>query len=422
MTAATLSPGGFRSAGTPDDAARTKRFPIRQRTGTAAQHLKAHVVDVGIEELGKLSDREVVLFMADAMWGSTTYMDCPHCGTMDEHYFRSKERRWKCTSCDKTFSVTSKTVLADHKLPLRKILTMALSWANGASGKPALQLRRDWKVAYTTAFTLAHKLREGLLRGFNVGLLAGVLEMDGADQLGRRYKEKRNKPQGGGPRSKPTLQAHHLKEKVDMETGEIVGPPPPPKFGKSKRQPEDRRLLLVIRQRGIARGRGAAATRVGIAVTEASETVRLMAEKYASTESHIMSDEDPSYAHFGLLFASHETVNHSREFSNSKGVNNNQAESFNWRMKRLVRGIYLNPSVKYLQDYAAEAAWREDTRKLSVGNRLKHLLKATLGVGLSKWWRGYTQGHHREEELLLESARPVTTRGKEKGWKEKPPR
>ena len=100
----------------------------------------------------------------------------------------------------------------------------------------------------------------------------------------------------------------------------------------------------------------------------------------------------------------------------------NLAESFNWRMRRAVEGIYLNPSNKYLLDYAAEMAWREDTRRLSTGKKLKHLLKNALGIGLSQWWRGYTQGHHREDELLIEGPQKAKTRGKPKGWTSKPPR
>lgn len=45
-----------------------------------------------------------------------------------------------------------------------------------------------------------HKLREGILRGHNTGMLCGVQEVDGMDVNGRRYKEKRNKPQGAAAR------------------------------------------------------------------------------------------------------------------------------------------------------------------------------------------------------------------------------
>jgi transposase-like protein len=391
-------------------------FPLRKRTGTAAFHLSKEAVDFGMEDLEGLSPLQAVMFLAKILWGSTKEMPCPHCGTIDEHYWSLKELRWKCAGCDKRFSVTSGTVFADRKLPLVKILKIAFSWANGASGKPALQLRRDWNVSYPTVFTLIHKLREGLLRGHNTGILCGVQEMDGMDVNGRRYREKRNKPQGAKPAGKATIPAHLLKPDADAE------PPKPPKFGKAERQPLERRILLVMRQRGVTKGKGAVATRVAVAISECSKTVTAMATLGASAESVVMSDEDPAYAGFGALFAAHHTVCHSRELSRPGGVNNNQAESFNWRMRRAVEGVYLSASNKYLKDYGAEQAWREDTRRLSTGKKLKHLLRVALGVGLSLWWRGYMQGKHREEELLIEGPRPAAGRGKKVGAKPKPPR
>lgn len=399
-----------------------KPFPLRKRTGTAAYHLSTEAVDFGYDDLDKLTNREAVQFLAMARWGSHTTMSCVHCGTLDEHYWRAGDLRWKCKCCGSTFSVTSGTLFADRKLPLVKILKIAFSWANGASGKPALQLRRDWRVAYATAFNLAHKLREGLVRGFNTGVLCGVVEMDGADMNGRRYREKRNRPLGGGAAGRPKIPEHLLKPRVDPETGEIMGPPKPPKFDKASRQPEDRRLLLVMRQRGQTQGKGAVATRVAIALRESAHTVVTMARRFASAESEVMSDEDPSYATFSKLFAAHNTINHSKAYSAPGGVNNNQAESFNWRMRRSVEGIYLSPSNKYLADYAAENAWREDTRRLSTAKRLRHVFKVALGVGMSQWWRNYTHGHNRVEELLVEGPRKVKTRGKPKGWEPKPPR
>lgn len=408
------------SAAAPDEA--KKLFPLRKRTGTAAFHMSKKAVGFGFEDLDQLNPREAVRFLAETMWGSSKTMPCAHCGTVDDHYWTPKELRWKCKCCDKRFSVTSGTVFADHKLPLLKILKIIFSWANGASGKPALQLRRDWNVAYSTAFTLMHKLREGLLRGFNVGVLCGVHEMDGMDVNGRRYKEKRNRPLGGGAAGKPKIPEHLLKPKVDPDTGEILGPPLPPKFGKTAKQPEDRRLLLVMRQRGVGKGTGAVATRIAVALTESGKTVRAMATQFASVESRIMSDEDPSYAAFSRLFADHQTINHSKGYSAPGGISNNQAESFNWRTRRLMESIYLSPSNKYLADYAAESAWREDTRRMSTGDKLKHLLKVALSVGMSLWWRGYTHGANRKDEFLIEGPQEAKTRGKKKGWRGLPPR
>lgn len=62
-------------------------------------------------------------------------------------------------------------------------------------GQPALELGRMLAIkGYNIAFTLVSKLREGLVRGFNVGLMCGVVEMDGAHASGRRASEKRGRP------------------------------------------------------------------------------------------------------------------------------------------------------------------------------------------------------------------------------------
>lgn len=400
-----------------------KLFPIRSRTGTAAFHLSTEAVDWSYEDIDAMTPVDAVMFMAQVRWGSTTEMPCPHCNTVARHYWTINQRRWKCACCGKRFSVTSGTVFADRKLPLTKILKIIFSWANGASGKPALQLRRDWKVSYPTVFTLLHKLREGLLRGFNTGMLCGVHEMDGMDINGRRHREKRNRPQGGGTKKDgPKIPTHLLKPRVPPEGAEVQGPPVPPKFDKKKRQPADRRILLVMRQRGVAKKQGGVATRIAVALQETKQSVTAMATRFASTESHIMSDEDPSYAAFERLFAEHRTVCHSKEFSTPEGTNNNLAESFNWRMRRGAEGIYLSPSCKYIADYAAEMAWREDARRMSTGTRLKGLLSTVLQVGLSLWWRGYTHGRHRTYEFLVEGDQPAKGRGRPKGAKPKTPR
>ena len=412
----TSGPAGPKS---PDDKEDRKLFPLRRRTGTAAFHLSTSAVGFGCEDLEKLTEKQAVMLMAEAQWGSTTEMPCAHCGTIDTHYWAPREMRWKCKCCGKRFSVTSNTVFADHKLPLVKILKIAFSWVNGAAGVPALKLRRDWNVAYATAFTLAHKLREGLTRGFDKGPLAGVHEMDGMDINGRRYREKRNRPLGGRSTGAPKVPAALLKP---PEGTEFVGPPKPPKFDKKAAQPIDRRLLLVMAQRGVSEGKGSSATRVAIALSESTKTVTAMAQQHASAESIIMSDEDPAYARFKELFADHRTINHSVGYSDGKGTSNNQAESFNARMRRTAEGTYLCISNKYLKDYASEVAWRVDTRKLSTGDKLKQVFRNALSVGLSLWWRGYTHGHHRKNELLIEGDQAAQGRGRQPGWKAKAPR
>lgn len=409
-----------------------KLFPLRQRTGTASHHMKREVADLRQNLLEKFTPRETVEFVAEARWGSTEEMPCPHCGTVDTHYPRRRELRWKCKGCGATFSVSSGTVLADHKVALTELLNSAFVWSCPASGVPALTVQKQRGETYPVVYTVLQKLREGLSRGFNVGIFAGIEEFDGMDINGRRHHEKRNKPQGGKSSGVPKIPESLLKDagqealspadKEKAEGGkEFVGPPKPPKYGKAASQPTDRRIMLVMRQRGAAKGKGAAVTRVGMAITESTETVTALAAKFSSAESAVVTDEDNSYGSFAKLFSSHKTIKHSEEFSDRKGTNNNQAESFNKRARRGEKGIYLNISNKYLHEYMCEMAWREDVRKMSSGEKLQHLLRTSLFVGESLYFRGYIQGKHRGHEILVNGELPAKARGRPKGWKAKPP-
>jgi hypothetical protein len=59
---------------------------------------------------------------------------------------------------------------------------------------------------------------------------------------------------------------------------------------------------------------------------------------------------------------------------------------------------------------------------MSTGNKLRHILKTALSVGPSLWWRGYTHGRHRAEELLIEGPQSAKGRGRREGWEPRVPR
>ena len=68
----------------------------------------------------------------------------------------------------KGFQLTSGTLFASHKLPLRAYLAAIAIFCNEVKGKSALALSRDLYVSYKYAFVLLHKLREAMaaeLRG-----------------------------------------------------------------------------------------------------------------------------------------------------------------------------------------------------------------------------------------------------------------
>lgn len=102
---------------------------------------------------------------------------------------------------------------------------------------------------------------------------------------------------------------------------------------------------------------------------------------------------------------------HAKMVVGPNGENNNLAEELNFRMDRAEQGVYLNIEAKYLLDYAAEMAFRSDTRRLPNGDQLKLALGIRLNVGHSLFWRGSTRGHHRKVEPLLPKSLPAPSSG-----------
>lgn len=394
--------------------------PRRRRSGTAEWHMSSKAVSLSIREVMLWTDQKCLDYMVEARFGSWETVRCPHCGTIGKHYFRVKEQRWKCKGCGHRFSVTSGTVFSRHKLSLRDIITSVLMWINSAAGQPALELKRHLNIAYNAAFTMQHKVRESLVRGYNVGILSGEVEMDGAHQSGWRADEKRNVPQGSRPVDKDTpvedlkesmkTQAGRAEEKEKQRAGGVVNP----EFG--QRLPKDRRILFAIRKRSSTRGKGAVATRVAVGLAETAPIAEaIMHDFVAMPESYLNTDSSPAYKELGKNYKGHLTVEHSKELSGKNGENNNQSEELNWRYDRAEKGVYLNIEPKYMLDYAAEIAFRADTRRLPNGQQLKLALTVAMSVGESMFWKGFTRGRHREVELLHPAPQPAKPSGPKKG-------
>lgn len=222
-------------------------------------------------------------------------------------------------------------------------------WVNSAAGQPALELKRHMKTTYNTAFTLQHKMREALVRGYNVGFMNGDVEMDGAHQSGRRSVEKRGKPQGSLP---PERDANGDTKKPNeatlTQTGKMAAKKNASKAGVKDPEygatyPEARRIMFAVRKRSGVRGKGAVKTRVAIGLSETSTVAQSIIRDYiAVPESYLNTDSMNAYSDIGKSFRTHKTVNHGRTLVGANGENNNQAEELNGRFDRAEKGIYLN--------------------------------------------------------------------------------
>src|ERR1700681_1254417 len=108
---------------------------------------------------------------------------CPKCGGLNAYECRrpNGSLRFRCKACQDDFTVTSGTLFAFHKLPLRGYLAAIAIFCNEVKGKSMLAMSRDLGVSYKCAFVLCHKLREAMaveLRGRVVGGEGKVAEID----------------------------------------------------------------------------------------------------------------------------------------------------------------------------------------------------------------------------------------------------
>ncbi len=111
----------------------------------AQQHflLSAAARTLSVREAFALSDEAAFELFRELRWGKGEEVVCPECGVVERHWFLPSRRQWRCKACAHTFSVTSGTIFAHHKLPLRVYLSAVALYTNAVKGLSALQMCRD---------------------------------------------------------------------------------------------------------------------------------------------------------------------------------------------------------------------------------------------------------------------------------------
>ena len=153
-----------------------------------AQHflLSAAARSLSAAKIMRMSDRGVENVFLRLRWPETDGKPvCPGCGCTVCYACRRPADcpRWRCKACRGDFSITSGTLFAWHKLPLRTYLLAVAAFCNEVKGKSMLALARDLDVQYKTAFVLAHKLREAIAsstKALRIGGEGRTAEIDGA--------------------------------------------------------------------------------------------------------------------------------------------------------------------------------------------------------------------------------------------------
>src|SRR5712675_271754 len=178
-----------------------------------AQHflLSRAAKTLSLAQVFQLKDTDAEMAFRRIRWADTNGEPvCSHCGGTDAYDCRRLKGapRFRCKGCKKDFSITSGTLFASHKLPLRCYLAAIAIFCNEVKGKSALALSRDLCVSYKCAFVLLHKLREAMaeeMKGRVIGGEGKQAEVDGGyfggyvkpanlkeDRIDRRFSRNQN--------------------------------------------------------------------------------------------------------------------------------------------------------------------------------------------------------------------------------------
>jgi len=280
---------------------------------------------------------------------------CPECGGVEPYEYRrpSGLLRFRCKACGKNFSVTSGTLFASHKAPIRAYLAAIAVFMNEVKGKNALALSRDLGMSHKACWILLHKIREAMaeeFRGRKIGGEGKIAETDGA------YF-------GGYVRP-----ANFKENRRDRRLW--------------KNQSGKRQSVIIVRERN---GRS-------LPAVFRSEGAALSWIKSRINRGTIVNADEASG--WNDLSSKYEMkrINHQEAYSDGEACTN-QAESYFSRLRRAEMGHHHHVSGPYLLRYAQESAWREDARRVDNGAQVRRVTELALKRGPSVDFSGYYQRH-----------------------------
>jgi transposase-like protein len=282
---------------------------------------------------------------ARAMLESILWPDgpvCAHCGVVNHSYKTKRPGVFRCAEkvCRKDFSVTMKTVMERSHIALHKWLQGFHLMASSKKGISAHQLHRTLNIGYEAAWFMAHRIREAMRLG---GL----------------------SPLGGGGKAV---------EADETYIGHLDGQPKKGRLGTSNMNT----VLTLVERGGSARSFHIDSNRIA--------DIAPILRANLSREAKLMTDEHSSYKEVGRDFASHDTVNHSRDEYVRGDAYTNTVEGYYSIFKRGMKGVYQHCAEKHLHRYLSEFDFRYSNRVafgVNDGERADLAIKGAAGKRLT---------------------------------------
>ncbi len=236
---------------------------------------------------------------------------CPHCKHNKVMRF-SDGLRYRCHSCRKDFTIKTRTIFGESKIPLQKWFVAIYLLTTRKKGISSIELSKAVGVSQKTAWFMDHRIREALKQGG--GKLSGIVEVD-ETYVGGKHRRR---------------------------------------FGFSKKQP-----VLGMTERG---------GRIRAFTVPNRETHIILGQvlNHIDKKAHLMTDDAGVYRKLERIGYKHNSVKHSRkQYVLPGGIHTNSIESFWATFKRQFYATHHAMAKKHLQRYLDEIVFRHNNKKLS---------------------------------------------------------
>jgi transposase-like protein len=246
---------------------------------------------------------------------------CPKCGH-GEHYYLATQKRWKCKSCKKQFSVKVGTIFEDSAIGLDKWLIALWLLVNCKNGVSSYEIGRDLGITQKSAWFVLQRLRLALHNG-NMDKLGGEGKEIEADETFI----------GGAARFM------HPERRKRMIT---------------ERGVKDKTAVMGILERG-------GQVRAMMVPNRKKHEVQGQIRAHVKAESALYTDALMSYMGLKDRGFAHEVIDHAERYVSGK-VHTNGLENFWSLLKRQLKGTYISVEPFHLFRYLDEQVYRYNNR------------------------------------------------------------
>lgn len=262
-------------------------------------------------------------------------VSCVYCQSK-KVYSRHGSNGYKCSGCNKSFTVTTGTIIHSTKLPLLKWFLAIAQILSAKKGISSLQLARTIGVNRNTAWYMQHRIRKAMKTDI---LLKGIVEVDetyigGAlANMHKSKKQKRNPYRSGMVHKLPVLGM------IERGSGKTI-------------------LKVLPHADGI--------------------NIKPILKEQIEPESELVTDGFGGYAGLHKHFSKHIKMNHEKRKRSQGEYNLARIEGFFTLIKRAVIGQYHRLGQTHLQSYMDEISFKQNTSTCNAFNTLLNRMCAVF--------------------------------------------